>query len=229
MRSILLLLFFTFTLSSQAQQSDFNKIDFAKADEIATRYKGEELFNLPVLVLCLTAQLETDAARFRAIYYWVTHNIAGDYHLTSQSEYRRKKLKYKPEELEQWNRQYRKKIMTTLRQDKKTLCTGYAFLIKELCTLAGLEAEIIHGYGKMNAFKMNKKDIPNHSWNAVKLDGKWYLCDATWSSGVIDMYNYIFDFSYEDSFFLMEPIEFSKTHKPLDQKWNLLDGDFRNN
>lgn len=223
MRSIFLLLFFTFTLFSNAQRSDFNEIDFQKADEIATRYKGEELFNLPVLALRLTAQLETDVERFRAIHYWVTHNIRGDYYLTSESDHNRKKFSDNPKALQHWNHRYKKEIMATLRRDKKTLCTGYAYLIKELCYLAGLEAEIVHGYGKMDVLKINNKEIPNHSWNVVKLDNTWYLCDATWSSGVIDMTSYEFEFNYEDSFFLMEPAQFAKTHKPTDKKWALLD------
>ena len=223
MRKIFLLLFFTFTLVSYAQQSDFNEINFQKADNIADRYKGEELYNLPVLALRLTAQLHTEAERFRAIYYWVTQNISGDYTLMTTNEQTRRKLQNNPSALHQWNRNHSKEIFARLRHKKKTLCTGYAYLVKELANLAGLECELIHGYGLLSTKQIDTMDIPNHSWNAIKLDGTWYLCDATWSSGIINMDTYEFEFNYNDSFFLMDPLQFAKTHKPLEEKWTLLD------
>lgn len=223
MRTIFLILFFTFTQFLFAQRSDFNEIDFEKADMIAQRYKGEGLYNLPVLALRLTAQLDTDVERFRAIYYWISHNIRGDYTLMTTNEQLHKKLNNNPSALLQWNKHYRKEIFSTLRKEKKTLCTGYAYLLKELANLAGLECEIVHGYGKMNLVKDNTPTIPNHSWNAIKLNDIWYLCDATWSSGIINMETYRFEFNYEDSYFLMDPIDFAKTHKPLDKKWSLVD------
>lgn len=223
MRTSILLLFFTFSLFLHAQQSHFKEIDFQKADEIAERYKGEDLYNLPLLALRLTAQLDTDAERFRAIYFWVTHNIRGDYTLMNANEQTHKKLYNNPSALQQWSRQYRKEIFTLLREEKKTLCTGYAYLLKELANLAGLECEIIHGYGKMNLLKSDDTTIPNHSWNAIKLDGTWYLCDATWSSGIIDMETYRFEHTYDNTFFLMDPQVFIKTHKPIAKKWTLLD------
>ncbi len=218
MKKIFLLLFFTFSLLLHAQRSDFKDIDFQKADKIAKRHKGEELFNLPILVLRLTAQLDTDVERFRAIYYWVTHNISGDYNLMTTNEQTHKKLHNNPSALHQWSTQYRKEIFTILRKEKKTLCTGYAYLIKELANLAGLECEIIHGFGNMNPLKFETTAIPNHSWNAIKLDGNWYVCDATWSSGIINMETYRFEFNYDDSFFLMAPLEFAKTHIPFTKK-----------
>ena len=65
-------------------------------------------------------------------------------------------------------------------------------------------------------------NIPNHSWNAVKLNNKWYLCDATWSAGYTDMSTFLFEYEFDNSFFLMEPKRFSKTHQPVDEKWTLL-------
>ena len=63
------------------------------------------------------------------------------------------------------------------------MCTGYAYLIKELCFLANIESEIIDGYARTVRSNIDALDMANHSWNAVKLNNKWYLCDATWSSG----------------------------------------------
>lgn len=208
-------------LSLHAQRADFKEIDFAKAENIAIRHQGEELTHLPALAHDLTSQLHSDAERFRAIYYWVTHNISGNHDLLSQNEHRRKKLKNDPDALYDWNQQFTKEVFNTLRQDKETVCTGYAYLIKVLSNLAGIECEIIDGYGTTDGQKSNP-DAPNHSWNAVKLNGKWYLCDATWAAGYTDMSSFLFEFDYDNAYFLQKPSEFAKSHEPLDQKWTLL-------
>ena len=222
MKCILYFLIFTFALTLHAQRTDFNEISFEKADKIAQRYKGEDLYSLPILTLRLTAQLETDVERFRAIYSWVCRNIKGDYNLTSENEHKRRKFKNSPEALALWNEQCKRQVFKRLREDKETLCTGYAFLVKDLANLAGIECEIVHGYGRMNGAKFADTAMANHSWNAVKLNGKWYLCDATWSSGIIDMNTYLFEFDFDDSFFLMHPQEFAKSHQPTEQQWTLL-------
>lgn len=222
MRTFILILLFTFILPLQAQRSDFNEINFNIAENKAKLHKGKELFNLPILVYDLTAHLKTDVEKFRAIYYWVCHNIRGDYNLMRKSERAFNKYKDSPDALDQWNKEFLKEVFTRLRFKKETLCAGYAFLIKELANLAEIECEIVYGYGELNKVKFDKMRTPNHSWNAVKLEGKWYLCDATWSSGLIDMSNFLFEFEFDNSYFLMEPSEFIKTHRPIDEKWTLL-------
>ncbi|MEJ6791274.1 MAG: hypothetical protein QNK89_00650 [Lacinutrix sp.] len=100
------------------------------------------------------------------------------------------------------------------------MCTGYAYLIKELCYFANIESKIIDGYGRSIISNIEKLDKPNHSWNAVKLDNKWYLCDATWSSGFTSAEK-IFVTEYNDGYFLTDPILFAKNHYPLEKKWLL--------
>lgn len=222
MRIIACIIIFTCTLLVTAQQSDFKAIEFDSADAIAIRYQGEDLFNLPVLTLRLTAQLKTDVEKFRVIYYWITHNIEGDYALTEESLYQLEKRYDDTVSLERWFKTFRKEVFQKLRNDKKTLCSGYAYLVKEMANLAGLKCKIVSGYGKINSKKLKDLQYPNHAWNAVQLEGKWYLCDATWSSGITNNYTYEFEFKYDDTFFLQDPVEFAKTHKPLDSKWSLL-------
>lgn len=221
MKNFILLLSFTFILSLQAQQGDFNEIDFTKAEQIAQRYKGETLYNLPLLTHRLTAQLDTDVERFRAIYYWVCHNISGAYDMMSMNNRKRHRLKNDPEGLQQWNKKFKKEVFAKLRRDKTTLCTGYAYLIKVMSAHAGLECSIINGYD--TTLRSKEMELPNHSWNAIKLNGKWYLCDATWSSGYTDIATYLFEFEYDNSYFLMHPADFIKTHMPVIKKWTLLD------
>lgn len=46
------------------------------------------------------------------------------------------------------------------------VCDSYSKAYELLCNTAGIPVERTFG--------------PNHAWNAVKLDGKWYQVDATW-------------------------------------------------
>lgn len=215
-------IFFTliFNTCLFAQVSDFKSVDFTKADHIAKLNKGASLENLPLLTQQLTHTLETDAEKFRAIYFWVCHNIKGDDAQHSKVSSKRKKYKNDSIALIKWNNNFKKIAFKKLLKHKKTMCTGYAYLIKELCFLANIDCVIIDGYGRDVETNVNQLERANHSWNAVKLNNKWYLCDATWSSGYIDERgNFIED--YNDGYFLTVPVLFGKNHFPLQQQWTL--------
>lgn len=215
---ILSLLFINFTF---AQISDFKSVDFTLADHIANNNKGASLDNIPMLSYKLTHKLNTDVEKFRAIYTWVCKNIKAD--VKQENKIFKKKRKYKNDSLGflKWNNSYLKTVFNTLLNEQKTMCTGYAYLIKELCFFANIKCEIINGYGRSVASNIDKLEMANHSWNAVKLNNKWYLCDATWSSGYTIGNVFIKDFN--DGYFLTDPILFSKSHFPLQEKWLLND------
>ena len=172
-----------------AQITDFKSIDFTRADNIAKLNEGSSLKNLPLLAHKLTHNLPTKVEKFRAIYFWVCHNIKGDYSQYIKVASKRKKLKDNTAEFLKWNSAYKKVMFKKLLKHKRTMCTGYAYLIKELCFLANIECEIVDGYGRTVDENINTLETANHSWNAVKLNNKWYLCDATWASGYTDQYN----------------------------------------
>jgi len=225
MKTHTFLLFFTFAATMFAQQSDFDSIDFSKANRIARSLQGEELKNLPLLTHNLTSNLETDVERFRSIYYWISHNIQGNQRLTNKNDRNRIKLKNDPEGLRVWNASFKKEMIEQLIVDKRTLCTGYAFLLKTLSNLAGIECEMIYGNNVNNSLKTKIEKSPNHTWNAVKIGNKWYLCDITWATGYTNLDTNEFFYDYDNSHFLMEPERFAKTHKPVDKKWTLLKGE----
>jgi hypothetical protein len=53
-----------------------------------------------------------------------------------------------------------------------------------LCSLAGISNVTVYGYAKDEFFDVNDTIyVHNHAWSAVKLDGLWYVYDATWSKG----------------------------------------------
>lgn len=216
---------FIFAFHSYAQVSDFDEINFQKADSIALNCKNEGLDNLPELSHKLTSNLTTDAERFRAIYMWVCGNIANDYAQYSRNMRKRQRFKNDSLKLKEWNDYFRKVSFQKLLEDHKTICTGYAYLIKELSRLVNINCEIVHGFARTSTIDVKTLDVPNHSWNAVQLEGKWYLCDPTWASGIPNLSTFQFEFKYNDGYFLTHPKLFATNHYPIDTKWLLMDGD----
>lgn len=225
MNRFLYISFVLFGFLSHAQISDFKHIDFKKADSIALSFSDEDLSNLPELSYKLTANLSTDVERYRSIYKWVCNNIKNDYGLYLKNKYKRERLKDNPTKFKAWNANFRKKLFEKLLKKKRTICTGYAYLVKELASFANLECEIIQGYGRVSTTDIENLTLPNHSWNAIQLKGKWYLCDPTWASGIPDPETNQFTFKYNDGFFLANPELFAVNHFPLESKWWLLEDD----
>lgn len=224
MKKSVILLFIAVTVLSYGQRSDFIHSDFKKADSIAFLHKGASLANLPLLTYKLTDGLATDTEKFRALYTWVCTNIENDYSSYLRTSKKRKKLAENREAFLQWNNSFTPKVFEKLVRYRKTACTGYAYLICELASLADIDCKIINGYGRTATLFLGPESIPNHSWNAVKLNNKWYLCDATWSSGRIILEENVAEFKpdYHDGYFLADPALFIKNHYPLQIDWALL-------
>ncbi len=221
MNKLLWVFVFLVSFKHYSQASDFKHIDFEKADAVAKQLEGASLENLPILVHSLTSNLDTDVEKFRAIYIWVCSNIDNDYgnHLLNLKK--RRKFKNDSVALYNWNAQFKKKALKNLIKHKKTICTGYAYLLQELSSLAGLNCKMIHGYGRTVSSNIGELSIPNHSWNAIELNGKWYLSDPTWASGYFNIDESAFERQYNNGYFLSSPDLFVKSHYPLEPKWIL--------
>ncbi len=209
---------------SYGQRTDFIQYDFSKIDSTAIALKGYSLENLPSLVYQLTDTFDNDLDRFRAIYTWICTNIENDYNAYLRTIKKRKRLVNDKEAYLEWNRNFRPRVIRKLIEDKKTACTGYSYLVREMARLADIKCEIVDGYGRTPTLMLNKKSVPNHSWNAVQLNDTWYLCDATWSAGqVIFEENVpVFKNDYHDGYFLADSELFVKNHYPLNADWMLL-------
>lgn len=222
MKLFLRSLLIVFVFESHGQISDFSQIDFSIADVIATKNKGHDLNNLTDLVFKLTDGLNTDVERFRAMFVWVCSNITNNYSLYTKNSRKRKRYINNPVLLENWNTEFKKEIFKKLLEEQSTICTGYAYLMKEMANIANIECEIVHGYGKTSTMNIETITEPNHSWNAVKLNDKWYLCDPTWASGLIDPDTFQFKFEFKEGLFLPSPDLFVMNHFPVDNQWMLL-------
>lgn len=213
-------LFLVLPLNGNAQ-NDFFNYDFSRADSVAFRVGKADLEELDVLVKRLTSPFENDLDKFRAIYRWVAENIA--YDVDAYHEYLDKevKLRHNRKKFKQWAKSFDKAQNRNLIRNQKGLCSGYAYLIDAMCQLARIDAETIEGYGRTSASVVGK-GRPNHAWNAVLLNKKWYLCDATWSSGAYDPVRSRFVKDYTDTYFLTDPEYFLADHYPKIKTWTLV-------
>ncbi len=222
MKLIFVTLFIFSSLNIYSQSLDLAERDFSKPDSIAKVFKGYSLKKLPRLSYQLTHQFDNDFDKFRAIFIWVSTNISSSHHLVEKVSRKRKKYRSDSLAFSSWNASYNKKFFKNLLINKSTVCTGYAYLIQEMALMAGIENTIVNGYLKSSTYPFPEIDVPNHSWNAVRLNNKWYLCDATLASGYyfIDKDEFVFDFN--GGYFLASPEIFKKSHFPLEKKWTLL-------
>ncbi|MCJ7444802.1 MAG: tetratricopeptide repeat protein [Methanotrichaceae archaeon] len=88
-------------------------------------------------------------------------------------------------------------------KERKANCYGYAKLFEALAKEANLTAVTIDGHTGITGDKFRFE----HTWNAVKINGSWYLLDATGGG---------------EYYFLTPPSKFILDHFPLDPKWQLL-------
>lgn len=165
-----------------------------------------------------------DRQKANMIYNWITHNIALDVKETKNPE----------REIQEPN-----KIL----KDKKTTPDGYATLFVEMCRAEGMLATTITGYVK--DWKFDDGDeflIPNHIWCAVVINGVWELVDPAMGAGGVSyapgwfrkQLNKLskekvyysdkgeFEFSYDTSYFLPDPMKFRLHHLPADPVWQLM-------
>jgi hypothetical protein len=64
--------------------------------------------------------------------------------------------------------------------DKRCVCEGYTRAFKYLADMAGINCVLIQGTATNTEGKTEK-----HAWNAVYLNGFWYLIDTTWDDPII--------------------------------------------
>jgi hypothetical protein len=102
-------------------------------------------------------------------------------------------------------------------KNKKAVCAGYSELFSYMCGLASIEAIVINGYSKGYGYNGTIGTSPDHAWNAVKVDNKWYLIDVTWDAGYLE-YDY-FIRKYTTEYLFLDSRPFLYTHLPVENKY----------
>lgn len=95
--------------------------------------------------------------------------------------------------------------------NKLCVCEGYAKSFKYLANQFGYECEIMQG----NATNSSGQ-TESHAWNCIKLNGKWYLVDATWDDPIIIGTGNVSK-SVKHKYFLKGLETFNKDHTPTNQ------------
>ncbi|RNA32389.1 Kyphoscoliosis [Brachionus plicatilis] len=67
-------------------------------------------------------------------------------------------------------------------QSGLAVCEGFSNLFSAICEFIGLECIWISGFAKGDGYKIGDTfDNTNHAWNVIKVEGKFYYVDSTWS------------------------------------------------
>ncbi|GAB4480839.1 MAG: hypothetical protein OHK0057_34770 [Thermoflexibacter sp.] len=170
---------------------------FAEIDKFALTIPESHTKNFNLLAKTLSKPAKNDLEKVRAIYKWITHHIRYDWDTFQQKSI---------------TDQSAEKIL----QSRLAVCEGYANLFKALCEALNIPCEVVSGYAKGTDYQVGEPiDEPNHSWNVVKIAGKWHLTDLTW--GTNDRNNRMNDY-----YFLPAPEKLIYTHFPEQSKWQLL-------
>lgn len=104
----------------------------------------------------------------------------------------------------------------TVLHTHKAVCAGYAKLFVALARAAGVHAAYLTGNARTGDKSL---DGLGHAWNAVEIDKRWYLLDATWDAGSVDGRR--FTKHYRSDYFLTPPDVFGIDHFPSKARWQL--------
>ena len=175
----------------------------------------------------LTVSCKTELEKVTAIFRWITENIA--YKINSNN----KKPSFggkasgndvnRNEVLDDGPlKPLQERVAETVLQHREAICDGYARLFTTLCENAGIRSVVIMGYAKTVTNRPVRRFAVNHYWNAVMINEKWHLLDATWASGYISVNGEEFIRDYDEKYFLSAPEIFIQDHYPDDARWTLL-------
>ena len=168
----------------------------------------------------LTRNCTSDKQKLTAIFRWITQNIS----YTTFTRQQRPSVSATETEPDDDGplKPLNERVAESVLKRRTAFCDGYARLLATMCAHASIRCEIICGYANGGSGKAIPKFGVNHYWNAVWLDGKWQLLDATWASGYLDMRTGEFVNSFDDRYYLSSPDTFIRDHYPDDPRWTLL-------
>lgn len=212
MMKLLPYLFLLISFSTFTQH--FEQVD-AKVLEYPRFSKVEDLANK------IEKDFSSDADKVRAAFFWLAKNIRYNLKEFYNPEQRYYRFSYSSEaEKEQKLQEVKDKLIDATFKNKTGVCEEYAQSFKKICDLLNIEAEVLKGYVRNSAKEIGvMPNTTNHAWNAVKVDGKWIILDATWAAGFLRNGKWIRKFN--TYYFDMPKDKTFKTHYPEDQLWVL--------
>lgn len=180
---------------------------FYRIDKYAKETPIQYEKDITTLVQYLIKPAKTDNEKARSLFTWVAMHVKYDDNAYNAGIYPDYTAEY-------------------VIKNKKAVCEGYANLLNALCLEAGLKSEKLIGYSKGYGYKIGDKFTEtDHAWNAIQIDNKWKLFDATWASGsAINKEGKLKSISeFDQSWYDVDPKIFIFTHLPEQQKWQLIE------
>ena len=171
----------------------------------------------------LTGQYDQQILKVRAIFIWITDNIAYDYKSVNKGKAMKGWTCKGGENCELVERNWEYNYIRKILKEKKAVCAGYARLFKRMCNISGVKCEIVSGYTKTKFYQIGNLGSVNHDWNAVWLDSGYYFMDATWASGGCDETEsgrlLSFEKQFKDYYWCTPFHNLARNHYPKDAKW----------
>ena len=166
----------------------------------------------------IVSSATSDRQKVKAIYDWVTTNIAYNYGMLNGT------VSYKTSALETYT-------------NRNSVCSGYANLTAAMCSAVGIPCRVVTGFatgveadstvgdvwslydaylknGDLKTFMQRMTPYENHAWNEAYVDGEWIILDTTWGSNN-DYYpdkNYTIKGTPTDEYFDPDLEWFSESH-----------------
>jgi hypothetical protein len=184
--------------------------NYADADPHALGAPASASRSIPELSKYLCGPpMHSDEERLRAIYAWITQNIA---YVDSTDG---KELWSKPADI-------RRQRPDAVLRNRTAVCLGYANLFQALATAADIPCEVISGIVREPDGEVARI---GHAWVAAKAGRGWHLFDPTWGipsegrrQGIID-----------ERYFMADPKEFVLYHLPDDPMWQMIENPLHEN
>ncbi len=165
--------------------------DYFKVDSIALSKVSLKFKSVDTLVHSLIAELTTEEDKYRVIFTYLSEKMTYDRGAKSTNI-----LKNKP----------------------YGNCAGISNQYKELCLLAGLKCEIVHG----KCILPNKSEIENHACNMIYINDKKYFVDVTFSLKKEPKNKSDLMYPRNEFFFKAEPKLYFITFRPNKRKDRLV-------
>ncbi len=199
LKSLLIKLVFSTALISGAAFADGRSIELSQIDKLLPNLPKNPS-SISELADSVKKASDMDLVRARLIYKWIITNIQYDYATLVSYEIGAKGVL----ESTSWDQ-----LAARILREKKGVCGDMSFLYWVAAKDAGLECESILGWFSMQDGELPndawQRGVPNHRWNAVKIDGSWRLLDCAAQE------------------FLDPPDQMIRTHYPLVPYWQLMD------
>lgn len=173
------------------------QLDNTEVDREMARIPKSKTSSISSIASFIQEKFSSDSNKLRAIYFFTANHI--DYDVDNMFAVN-------------FNETTESKIEKALSQ-RTGVCMHYAEVFNALANQLGFESYVVEGMTKQNG----QTDGMAHAWNATKLDGKWYLFDATWGSGSISQGKFIK--KLDNQYYKVKPEKLAKTHYPFDYIW----------